>query len=100
MMYEKDYVTGKVNGPEECISFERPDNCDFHSYCHYCMVYKPEYGLLSKKDQGASCEKRKADYGAECEAICANNALEHLDSPLERMLTKKRKFTAPGYTDE
>lgn len=124
MMYEKDYVTGKVNGPEECISFERPDNCDFHSYCHYCMVYKPEYGLLSKKDQGASyekckecclegccsyyatygcedkCEERKAEYGAECEAICANNALEHLDSPLERMLTKKRKFTAPGYTDE
>ena len=33
MMYEKDYVTGKVNGPEECISFERPDNCDFHSCC-------------------------------------------------------------------
>merc|ERR1719473_1946195 len=113
-MYVKDDVTGKVTEPAECVSFTRPDKCDMHDYCHHCMVYKPEYGLLTAKDHGAGfeacraccmegcceyydafgckdkCEARRADYGAECEALCADNALEHVASPLKEMLTKKR----------
>jgi hypothetical protein len=128
-MYTKD-DTGIVDGPQECINFERPTNCDLHSYCHYCMVYKPEYGLLSAKDQGASleacqecvlenccsyygaygCEDQcneqlgkpveEGGYGPSADVICANNALEHLDSPLKRMLKKKRKFKPAGYGEE
>jgi hypothetical protein len=122
VMYTKE--NGTVTGPEECISFERPTNCDMHSYCHYCMVYKPEYGLLSAKDQGASyescstcvledccsyyaaygcedqCKTEVDSYGSDAERICANNALQHLDSPLERMLTKKRAFKPAGYGEE
>jgi len=123
-MYTVDDVTKKATEPAECVTYERPSACDMHSFCHHCMVYKPEYGLLDAQTQGASfdacsscvlenccsyyaefgcrseCNDAVSNYGAGGEAICANNALEHLpSSPLKRMLTKKSNhmYKAEGY---
>mmetsp|Transcript_4604 Transcript_4604/g.10856 ORF Transcript_4604/g.10856 Transcript_4604/m.10856 type:complete len:147 (-) Transcript_4604:91-531(-) len=122
------YCTHKewVNTPQcQGKEPEDVDVCDnsFHNYGHQCMVLKPEYGLLtgstgasfdackkccqedacsavSPSRCSAKCSEVIDSYGSDCEGLCANNAVKSIDSPIKRMLTKKKAFKTGDFSKE